>query len=110
MVMSSPEPMLSTAIRSWPDGGDWVLEPKFDGFRLLIEVGSDGARAWSRHGTNLTGNVGDLLAAFAGVAPGTVFDGELVALSERDGRPAQNFAVVCRAVLSNDSHAAEQLR
>jgi bifunctional non-homologous end joining protein LigD len=111
MVMSSPEPMLSTAIRSWPDGGDWVLEPKFDGFRLLIEVGSDGgARAWSRHGTNLTGNVGDLLAAFAGVAPGTVFDGELVALSERDGRPAQNFAVVCRAVLSNDSRAAEQLR
>jgi len=42
--------------------------------------------------------------------PGTVFDGELVALSERDGRPAQNFAVVCRAVLSNDSRAAEQLR
>jgi bifunctional non-homologous end joining protein LigD len=111
MVMSAPEPMLSTAIRSWPDGGDWVLEPKFDGFRLLIEVGSDGeARAWSRHRTNLTANVGDLLAAFVGVVPGTVFDGELVALSERDGRPAQNFAGVCRAVLSNDSRAAKQLR
>jgi bifunctional non-homologous end joining protein LigD len=111
MVMSAPEPMLSTAIRIWPDGGDWVLEPKFDGFRLLIEVGIDGgARAWSRHGTNLTGNVGDLLAAFARVAPRTVFDGELVALSERDGRPAQNFAAVCRAVLSNDLRAAKQLR
>jgi ATP-dependent DNA ligase len=43
--------MLSTAIRSWPEGGDWVLEPKFDGFRVLIEVTSDRrVRAWSRHG------------------------------------------------------------
>ena len=89
--------------------GDWVFEPTFDGFRLLIETGSDGgARAWSRHGTNLAGHVGDRLAAFAGLL--LVFDGELVALSERDGRPVQNFAVVCRAVLSNDSHAAEPLR
>jgi hypothetical protein len=40
VVMSAPEPMLSTAIRSWPDGGKWVLEPKYDGFRVLVEVGS----------------------------------------------------------------------
>jgi ATP-dependent DNA ligase len=76
MVMSAPEPMLSTAIRSWPDGGQWVLEPPFDGFRALVEVGSDRrARAWSRHGTNLTGTVGDLLRAFDDVAADTIFDG-----------------------------------
>ena len=105
--MSPPEPMLSTAIRSWPEGGEWVLEPKFDGFRVLVEIGTDGrVRAWSRHGTNLTGRVGDLLGAFADVRAGTVFDGELVALTERDGRPAQNFAAVCRAVLNGDGQAA----
>lgn len=48
-----------------------MFEPTFDGFRLLIETGSDGgARAWSRHGTNLTGHVGDRLAAFAGLLLG----------------------------------------
>ena len=104
--MSPPAPMLSTAIRSWPAGGEWVLEPKFDGFRVLVEIGDRGARAWSRHGTNLTGSVGDLLRAFVDVRAGTVFDGELVALTERDGRPAQNFAAVRRAVLNGDAQAA----
>jgi bifunctional non-homologous end joining protein LigD len=103
--------MLSTAIRSWPEGGEWVLEPKFDGFRVLIEVANDRrARAWSRHGTDLTGSVGDLLEAFGDVPPGTIFDGELVALTERHGRPAQNFAAVCRAVLNGDARAAVLLR
>ena len=77
--------MLSTAIRSWPEGGDCVLEPKFDGFRVMIEVVSDRrVRAWSRHGTNLTESVADLLSAFDGVPAGTVIDGELVALTERN--------------------------
>jgi bifunctional non-homologous end joining protein LigD len=105
--MGAPEPMLSTAIRSWPEGGDWLLEPKFDGFRVLIEVAGDRrVRAWSRHGTNLTESVGDLLRAFDAVPAGTVIDGELVALTERDGRPTQNFAAVCRAVLNRDVEAA----
>jgi bifunctional non-homologous end joining protein LigD len=99
--------MLSTAIGSWPGGGEWVLEPKFDGFRVLIEVASDRrVRAWSRHGTSLTGSVGNLLRAFGDVPAGTIVDGELVALTERNGRPAQNFAAVCRAVLGGDSQAA----
>jgi len=32
--MSSPEPMLSCSARGWPEGGEWVLQPKWDGFRL----------------------------------------------------------------------------
>ncbi len=103
--------MLSTAIRSWPDSGEWVLEPKFDGFRVLVEI-LDGAvaRAWSRRGTDLTKPLTGLLAAFGDVPAGTIFDGELVALSERDGRPVQDFATVCRAVLSNDQAAGARLR
>ena len=103
--------MLSTSARRWPGGGEWVLQPKWDGFRLLIEVGADSrVRAWSRHGTSLTGRLGELIAAFADTPAGSVFDGELVAVSEREGRPIQDFAMVGRAVLRGDVAAAEYLR
>jgi ATP-dependent DNA ligase len=108
--MSPPEPMLSCSAPRWPEGGEWVLQPKWDGFRLLIGVDPDGrVRAWSRHGTSLTARLSGLAAAFA-EAPGSVFDGELVVVSERDGRPVQDFAAVCRAVLRGDATAAEDLR
>jgi bifunctional non-homologous end joining protein LigD len=109
--MSPPEPMLSCSVQRWPEGGEWVLQPKWDGFRLLIEVDDDRrVRAWSRHGTSLTTRLGGLTAAFAEAAPGSVFDGELVVVSDRNGRPAQDFAAVCRAVLRDDATAAEDLR
>jgi len=92
--------MLSSSGRGWPDGGEWVLQPKWDGFRLLVEVGSGGVRAWSRHATNLTDRLSGLLEHFVDAASDTVFDGELVAIGERDGRPAQDFAAVTRAVFA----------
>jgi bifunctional non-homologous end joining protein LigD len=109
--MSPPEPMLSCSARRWPEGGEWVLQPKWDGFRLLIEVGDDRrVRAWSRHGTSLNARLGGLAVAFAEAPSGSVFDGELVVLSERGGRPVQDFAAVCRAVLRGDAGAADDLR
>ena len=103
--------MLSCSARRWPEGGEWVLQAKWDGFRLLIEVDGDRqVRAWSRHGTSLTARLGGLTAAFAQAPRGSVFDGELVVVSERDGRPVQDFAAVCRAVLRGDATAAEDLR
>ena len=63
--MSPPEPMLSASFRSWPRGSDWVLQPKWDGFRLLIEVAQGSSpRAWSRHGTSLTSRLADFLEPF----------------------------------------------
>ena len=71
--MSPPEPMLSCSAHRWPEGGEWVLQPKWDGFRLLIEVDDDRrVRAWSRHGTSLTARLGGLTAAFAEAPPGSV--------------------------------------
>lgn len=102
--------MLSTSIRSWPRGGDWVLKPKWDGFRLLVDVDRRGRlRAWSRRGTTLTSRIGDLLPPLAGMAPDTMFDGELVALSGSEGRPVHDFATVVRAVFTGDSAAMAQL-
>ena len=103
--------MLGVSARRWPAGGRWVLQPKWDGFRVLIDIGADTeVRGWSPHGTNLTARLGPLLAAFASVAPGTTFDGELVAVTERDGQPVQDFAAVTRAVLSGHPAMAERLR
>jgi ATP-dependent DNA ligase len=109
--VSAPEPMLSTATREWPDGGEWTLQPKWDGFRLFIEVCADGrVRGWSRHGTSLTAQLDQLLVSFEDTPAGSVFDGELVAVSERDGRAVQDYAAVCRAVLRGDVAAARELR
>jgi bifunctional non-homologous end joining protein LigD len=109
--MSRPDPMLSCSARWWPEGGEWVLQPKWDGFRLLIDVGDDrGVRAWSRHGTCLTARLGGLPDALTDAPPGSVFDGELVVVSARDCRPAQDFAAVSRAMLRGDAKAAEGLR
>ena len=103
--------MLSVSARRWPDGGRWVLQPKWDGFRLLIEARAGGeVRGWSRHGTDLTARLGSLLAPFTEVAPGTTFDGELVAVSERDGKPIQDFAAVTRAVFTGRPAATDRLR
>ena len=88
-----------------------MLQPKWDGFRLLIEARAGGeVRGWSRHGTDLTARLGSLLAPFTDVAPGTTFDGELVAVSERDGKPTQDFAAVTRAVFTGRPAATDRLR
>lgn len=107
--MPAPEPMLSAPARRWPTGDDWILQPKFDGFRLLVDVGPNGVRAWSRHATHLTDRLGGLLDGFGATPAGTVLDGELVVISERDGRPAQDFAAVTRAVFTGDPAAAARL-
>ena len=107
----APQPMLSVSARRWPDGGRWMLQPKWDGFRLLIDVGTGGeVRGWSRHGADLTARLGSLLAPFIDFAPGTTFDGELGAVAERDGEPAQDFAAVTRAVFTGQSAATDRLR
>ena len=109
--MPAPEPMLSTRSARWPTGGDWVLQVKWDGFRLLVEVPRPGAvRAWSRHGTSLGERVPQILEPFREMPAGTVVDGELVALGERDGRPAQDFASVREAVFGGDAQAGGRLR
>jgi bifunctional non-homologous end joining protein LigD len=104
------EPMLSTRAATWPAHGDWMMEPKWDGFRLLVAIGDHARiRAWSRRGTSLGDRLGSLLAPLAQAPRGTVFDAELVALSSQDGRVVQDFAAVRRATLQGDVAAARKL-
>jgi ATP-dependent DNA ligase len=67
------------------------FEPKWDGFRTVITRDQDGARLWSRRGTDLSAMFPEITAAAESqLRPGTVLDGELVAWV--DGRLA--FAVL----------------
>jgi bifunctional non-homologous end joining protein LigD len=103
--------MLASACSAWPAGKGWVLEPKWDGFRLLVAVDDGGRiRAWSRHGASLSTRLGALLEPLADSPRRSVFDSELVALSRQAGRVIQDFAAVCRAVLQGEIAAVQQLQ
>ncbi len=53
--------------------------------------------------------LGLLLEPLAQAPPGSVFDGELVALTSREDRVVQDFTAVCRATLQRDAAAARKL-
>ena len=62
-----------------------MYEPKWDGYRAIVERTVDGCRVWSRTGADLTAGFPDVAdAACEQLEPGTVIDGELVVW--RDGR------------------------
>ena len=102
--------MLASSISEWPEGGGWVLEPKYDGYRVLLETRAAGrVCAWSRHGTSLSEPLRELLTPLRALGAGWVFDGELIALSDRDPSPIQDFAAVGRAVFGSDRDAVMRL-
>ncbi|HXF97737.1 MAG TPA: ATP-dependent DNA ligase [Gaiellaceae bacterium] len=76
-------PMEAELVRELPAGDGWQYEPKWDGFRGLLENASGELRLWSRNARPLLryfpelGPLGDLLP------PRSALDGEIVV--ERDG-------------------------
>jgi ATP-dependent DNA ligase len=99
-------PMLLTRAGEWPVGGDWALEPKWDGYRLIASVEGGRGRCWTRHGTELTSRLGGLVDELAELLPDrSVIDGELVALARgRDGEPGQDFDRLSRTIFGPADH------
>ena len=88
-VPTSWEPMLAKPAATLPAGsglpGGTVYEPKWDGYRAILERTSAGCRVWSRNGADLAAGFPEIVqAARELLEPGTVIDGELVVW--RDGR------------------------
>lgn len=88
--------------------GGCRYEPKWDGYRAIVSSSDDGARIWSRRGTDLTATFPEIAAAVTEqLAPGAVLDGELVvweggrlafeALQERMGRGPRAAVAAARA-------------
>jgi ATP-dependent DNA ligase len=78
---------LAKAVESIPRAdalpGGCLYEPKWDGFRVCMVVGTDGISLWSRQGKDLTRYFPDLVAAAAQqLPPGVVLDGEALIWSD----------------------------
>ncbi|MFN2568773.1 MAG: ATP-dependent DNA ligase [Candidatus Dormibacteria bacterium] len=72
-------PMLARGQAQIPRGGDWVYEPKWDGFRAIVFRDGDDLHMGSRNGQALERYFPELRAPLlAGLAPTCVVDGEII--------------------------------
>jgi ATP-dependent DNA ligase len=76
-------PMEAELVRELPDGDGWQFEPKWDGFRGLLENGSGELRLWSRNARPLLRYFPELRELGDVLPPHSALDGEIVI--ERDG-------------------------
>lgn len=77
-------PMLAKVAERLPDSGDFLFEPKWDGFRAIVFHGAGGVRIQSRDAKPLDRYFPDLHAVFAEWLPaGCVLDGEIVVATPR---------------------------
>jgi bifunctional non-homologous end joining protein LigD len=78
---ASLKPQLATAAATAPDGGEWLHEIKYDGYRLVAFVEGGAVRLVTRGGLDWTEKFPALAARLA-ILPvkSAIFDGELVAL------------------------------
>ena len=82
---ASLRPMMATLVDAPFDDDGWAFELKWDGYRALALVTSDGTELRSRTGRDLRGNFPDLDLRRAVLAQEAVLDGEVVVL-DKDGR------------------------
>ncbi len=78
---ATPKPQLASAADIAPDGGEWISEIKFDGYRLLARRERGVVQLITRNGLDWTARLPAIAAAIAGLGQGDLLlDGELVAL------------------------------
>lgn len=83
VVLTPPiEPMLAKAVGAEVPEGDFIYEPKWDGFRCLIFRLADTVVLQSRGLDDLAYAFPEVAAAALALPVGTVLDGELVVLHE----------------------------
>ena len=77
------EPQLATLVSGAPVGGTWVVENKFDGYRLLARLDQGKARLFTRRGNDWTAKLADLATAIEALELDAAWlDGEIVVLGE----------------------------
>src|ERR687885_2023454 len=77
-------PMEAELVEELPDGGGWQYEPKWDGFRGVLENLAGELHLWSRNARPLLRYFPELTALGEALPPESALDGEIVI--EQDGR------------------------
>jgi ATP-dependent DNA ligase len=71
-------PMEAELVRELPEGDEWQYEPKWDGFRGLLENASGEVRLWSRNARPLLRYFPELRPLEKLLPPRSALDGEIV--------------------------------
>jgi bifunctional non-homologous end joining protein LigD len=82
-------PMLAKLVSRLPEGSEWSYEIKLDGYRALALRNAAGVVLFSRRGNRLNRRFPGIVTALRGLQPGTMLDGEIVALDVA-GKPSFN--------------------
>jgi bifunctional non-homologous end joining protein LigD len=83
---SKLEPQLATLAASLPTGKDWIIETKFDGYRMMARIDKDRVRFFTRNGHDWTSKFKSLASELERLGIKSAWlDGEMVVL--RDGLP-----------------------
>ena len=82
--------MYAQAVQKLPEGQEWLYEVKLDGYRCLAGRDSTGVTLWSRRENLFTKQFPKIAQACEQFPPGTLVDGEIVALDE-NGRVSFNL-------------------
>jgi bifunctional non-homologous end joining protein LigD len=91
--------------RPTPPVGDYLHEPKWDGYRLLAAVSHGRVRLWSRNGIEWTDQVPEVAQAVASLGADALrLDGELVAVTGRGKSRRADFNAL-QAALSGTRRA-----
>jgi DNA ligase D-like protein (predicted ligase) len=81
------EPMLLQRTEKLPEGSEWLIELKLDGYRAQAIKSGGKVQLRSRNGNTFNTRYAGLVKALSSMPDETVIDGEVVALDE-EGRPS----------------------
>ena len=83
------EPMLLLRTEKLPEGPEWLIELKLDGYRALAIRSGGKVQLLSRNNNDFSTRYPSIVRALASMPDESVIDGEVVAL-DQDGRPSFN--------------------